>query len=141
MGAFNVTRLAAGLIGKNEPDSNGLRGVVINTSGVEAFNGTSGQVATAAAGGAINSLTYPLAADFKEQGIRVVTIAPGIFRTQLADHFPKRTEEAIANECIPAPKRFGHPDEFAHVVQSIIANPYINSTTIEMSAGLNLYMV
>lgn len=135
-----MARLGAGLIGKNEPDENGLRGIIINTSGIEAFNGTGGQVATAAACGAIHSLTRPLAEDLKHQGIRVVTIAPGIFRTQLVDHFPAEIEEVIASECIIAPNRFGHPDEFAHLVHSIVVNPFINATTIDISAGLNLDM-
>lgn len=127
-------------MGKNEPDQDGLRGVVINTSGVEAFNGAKGQVATAASAGAINCLTQPLAKDLGDQGIRVATIAPGIFRTQLADHYPLITEEAIANESTTFPHRFGYPDEFAQAVQLIIANSFLNATTIEVSAGLDLKM-
>lgn len=140
LGSFNVSRLAAGLMAMNKPDDNGLRGVIINTSGVEAFRGTGGQVAIAAASGALHSMTKPLAEDFSERGIRVVTVAPGIIRTLLCDQYPQETEEAIANECMAAPRRLGYPDEFAHVVQSIIANPYINATTIEVSGGLNLHM-
>lgn len=140
MGTFNVSRLAAGLIGKNEPDENGLRGVIVNTSGTEAWKGTSGQVAVAAATGAIHSMTKPLAVDLRESGIRVVTIAPGMIRTQLCDHFPKETEDLISNECIVSPHRLGHPDEFAYAVQMVVTNPYINATTIEVSAGLNLNM-
>lgn len=140
LGTLNVTRLAVGLIGKNEPDENGLRGVVINTSGIEAFNAVSGQVATAAAAGAVHSMTKPLAVDFGEYGIRVVSVAPGIIRTQLADHYPAEVEETISSECILAPRRLGHPDEFAHLVQSIVSNPYINATTIEVNAGLSLSM-
>lgn len=137
---MNVSRLAVGLIGENEPDDNGLRGVVINTSGIEAFNGMTGQVATAAAAGAIHSMTEPFAVDFGAQGIRVVTIAPGIIRTQLTDHYPAEVEESITSECILAPRRFGHPDEFAHLVQSIVTNPYINATTIQLTAGLNIQL-
>lgn len=138
LGTFNVTRLAVGLIGQNEPDDNGLRGVIINTSGAEAFQGTLGQSAIAAASGAIHSMTRPLAVDFGERGIRVVTIAPGFIKTPLMDYLPPETEENIASECIISPKRFGDPDEFAHVAQMIISNPYINATTIELSAGLQL---
>ncbi|XP_055309694.1 3-hydroxyacyl-CoA dehydrogenase type-2-like [Sitodiplosis mosellana] len=140
LGTLNVTRLAAGLIARNEPDENDLRGVVINTCGTEAFNAVSGQVASAAAAGAIHSFTVPLAHDLGERGIRVVSIAPGMFRTELIDQLPTETEEAITSECILAPNRLGHPDEFAHVVQSIVTNPYINATTIEISAGLSLSM-
>lgn len=140
LGTFNVSRHAVGLMALNKPDGDGLRGVIVNTSGIEARKGTLGQVATAAASGALNSMTKPLAHDFSERGIRVVTVSPGLIRTLLIDHYPKETEECIAQECIPSPRRLGYPDEFAHVVQSIIANPYINATTIDVSAGLNLNM-
>lgn len=83
-------------------------------------------------------MTRPLAKDFGTQGIRVVTIAPGLIKTPVIDYFPKDTEDAISQECIIAPNRFGEPDEFAHLVQSIVVNPYINGTTIELSAGLNI---
>lgn len=138
LGTFNVTRLAVGLIGQNEPDENGLRGVIINTSGMEAFQGTLGQTSIAAASGAIHSMTRPLAVDFGDQGIRVVSIAPGFIKTPLIDYYPPETEENIASECIISPKRFGDPDEFAHVAQMIVTNPYINATTIELSAGIQL---
>lgn len=134
-GTFNVTRLAAGLIGKNEPDENGLRGVVINTCGVEAFRGTEGQVAGSASSGAITSMEKAMASDVGVGGIRVVAIAPGIIRTELNDHFPAETNESIVNECLVAPNRMGDPDEFAQMVQSIVMNPFINATTIEISAG------
>lgn len=133
-----MTRLAVGLIGKNEPDENGLRGVVINTSGTEAFNGTLGQASIAAASGAIHSMTRPIAVDLGAQGIRVVSIAPGLIKTPLLDFIPAETAEEMYTECVIAPQRFGDPDEFAHIVQSIIANPYINATTIELSGGVLL---
>lgn len=138
MGTFNVTRLTVELINKNEPDEDGLRGVIINTGGVEGYRGTMGQTAIAAASGAIHSMTRPLAADFSEQGIRVVSIAPGFIKTPLLDYIPNDTTEAIASECIMSPKRFGDPDEYAHLVQSIVANPYINATTIQLSGGLKI---
>lgn len=137
---MNVIRLSAALMALNQPDVNGLRGVIVNTSGVEAFNGASGQVATAAASGALHSITKPLAADLASGGIRVVTIAPGLVRTPLCDHYPKEVEETIGSECILAPKRFGDPDEFAHAVQTIVTNPYLNATTIKLSAGLDFRM-
>lgn len=139
MGTLNVIRLAVGLIAQNKADDNNLRGVIINTSGSEAFYGTQGQVATAAASGAIHSLTGPLASEFAAYGIRVVTISPGLIRTPLCDHFPVEVEESIS-EILLGPHRFGHPDEYAHLVQAICANPYINATTIDLSAGLNLNM-
>lgn len=139
VGTMNVIRIAAGLIAKNSPNDSNLRGVIINTSGAEAFNGTTGQVATAAASGAINSLNEPLASEFAAYGIRVVSIAPGLIRSPLCDHFPPEVEASI-NEIVLSPQRFGHADEFAHVVQTIVTNHYINATTIDLSAGLNLNM-
>lgn len=133
-----MIRLAVELIGKNEPDIDGLRGVVINTAGMEAFQGTFGQTSIAAASGAIHSMTRPLAADLSEKGIRVVTIAPGLIKTPLIDYIPTSTLDEIHSECIMGPKRLGDPDEFAHLVQSIIQNPYVNATTIELSGGLTL---
>lgn len=133
-----MIRLTAKLFNKNEPDDDGLRGVIINTSGIEAFNGTMGQTSIAAASGAIHSMTRPLAADFSDRGIRVVSIAPGFIKTPLIDYIPADTSEEIANECILSPKRFGDPDEFAHMVQSIVTNPYINATTIQFSGGLKM---
>lgn len=133
-----MIRLSAKLFSKNEPDDDGLRGVIINTGGMEGFHGTMGQTSIAAASGAIHSMTRPLAADFSDQGIRVVSIAPGFIKTPLIDYIPADTTEEIANECIMGPKRFGDPDEFAHMVQSIVANPYINATTIQLSGGLKI---
>lgn len=133
-----MIRLTAKLFSKNEPDEDGLRGVIINTGGMEAFHGTLGQTSIAAASGAIHSMTRPLAADFSNQGIRVVSIAPGFIKTPLIDYIPADTAEEIAYECILGPKRFGDPDEFAHIVQSIVSNPYINATTIQFSGGLKI---
>lgn len=133
-----MIRLSAGLFNKNKPDDDGLRGVVINTGGMEGIHGTMGQTSIAAASGAIHSMTRPLAADFSNKGIRVVSIAPGFIKTPLIDYLPAETIEEIANECILTPKRFGDPDEFAHMVQMIIANPYLNATTIELSGGLRI---
>lgn len=133
-----MIRLSAGLIGQNEPDENGLRGVIVCTSGAEAFRGTFGQTAIAAASGAIHSMTRPLALDLSDRGIRFVSIAPVFIKTALLDYIPPETAESISTECIIAPKRFGDPDEFAHVVQSIVTNPYINATTIELSGGIQM---
>lgn len=133
-----MTRLTVALINKNEPDEDGLRGVIINTGGMEGFHGTMGQTSIAAASGAIHSMTRPLAADFSDQGIRVVSIAPGFIKTPLVDYIPTDAIDEIANECIMAPKRLGDPDEFAHLVETIIKNPYINGTTIQLSGGLKL---
>lgn len=123
---------------KNEPDYNELRGVVINTSGTDGFTGTFGRSATAAASGAIKSLTRPLAIELAESGIRVVNIATGFMKTPLNDYIPSATAEHINTQCILSPNRFGNPDEFAYLVQSIVNNPYINATTIELSGGIQM---
>lgn len=122
---------------KNEPDANGMRGVIVNTAGVEAFRGGFSKAGNAAASGAIHSMTKPFATELGEHGIRVITLAPGIISTPLNNYFPKDVEESISNDGVIAPNRFGEPDEFAHLVQSVVQNPYINGTTIELSAGLD----
>lgn len=81
-------------------------------------------------------MTLPLAKELREHNIRVVTIAPGLIKTPLIDYLPPNTIENISNECIICPRRFGQPDEYAHLAQSILLNPSINGTTIELSAGL-----
>lgn len=134
MGTFNVTRYAVGLMGENEPDESGFRGVVVNTSSTSAIQDST----SSAAAGAIRSMTRPLAVDLAEASIRVVTIAPGIINTPRNNSIPPESKEFIATENILLPRRLGDPDEFAHVVQSIIQNPYINATTIEVSGGIQL---
>ncbi|XP_031641175.1 3-hydroxyacyl-CoA dehydrogenase type-2-like [Contarinia nasturtii] len=137
-GTINVIRLTAQLFANNQPDEGGLRGVIINTSGVEAFNGIMGQTSIAAASGAIHSMTKPLAEDFARTGIRVVTISPGFIRSPMNNYFPKHLEESLGLYCVTVPNRYGNGDEFAHLVQSIVQNPYINGTTIELSGGMRM---
>lgn len=137
-GTYNVIRAAIKLIEKNEPDENGLRGVIINTAGIEGKKGHSGQVATAAASSGIIHITRPLAVQLREQGIRVVTISPGLFKTPLTDFLTPEVQETIERECFFGVNRFGDPDEFAHMVQTIILAPHINGTNIGMTCGLNV---
>ncbi|ESO85245.1 hypothetical protein LOTGIDRAFT_130874, partial [Lottia gigantea] len=136
-GTFNVTRLAVGLINANEPNSNGQKGVIINTASVAAFDGQRGQAAYAASKGAITSMALPLARDLGRQGIRVMTIAPGLFKTPLLESLP---EAAIQQLCsyIPFPSRLGHPDEYAHLVQTIIENPMLNGEVIRLDGALRM---
>lgn len=133
-GTFNVNRLAAGLLSKNEPDENGQRGVIINTSGSSAFDGIIGQSAFASSARAIASMTLPLARDLATQGIRCCTIAPGFFETDLTGPLPPDVVNFIADST-PSPKRFGKPQEYAHLVQCIIENPMLNGEVIRLDGG------
>ncbi|OTF74230.1 3-hydroxyacyl-CoA dehydrogenase type-2-like protein [Euroglyphus maynei] len=136
VGSFNVSRLAAGLIGANEP-VNGLRGVIINTASVAAFDGQIGQIAYSASKGGIVSMTLPMARDFAPHGIRVMTIAPGLFDTPLLAALPEPARKALA-ATVPCPARLGHVDEYAHLVQSIIENPMLNGEVIRLDGALRM---
>ncbi|XP_031623496.1 3-hydroxyacyl-CoA dehydrogenase type-2-like [Contarinia nasturtii] len=138
LGTINVIRLTAKLFVKNRPDDDGIRGVIVNTSGGDAFNGSFGNVTNSAACGAIHSMTKPLAIDLGTDGIRVVTIAPSFIETPMIENYSELLKESICTDSLTNPRRFGDADEFAYLVQAIILNPYINSTTIELSAGLRL---
>ena len=136
-GTFNVTRLAVGLMGANEPDANGLRGCVVNTASVAAFDGQIGQAAYSASKGAIVGMTLPIARDLAAQGIRCVTVAPGLFETPLLMSLPEKVQKYLAS-LVPAPSRLGLPDEYAHVVQSIIENPMLNGEVIRVDGALRM---
>ncbi|KAG1650973.1 3-hydroxyacyl-CoA dehydrogenase type-2 [Nymphon striatum] len=139
VGTFNVIRLAVGLMGKNEPDNDGNRGVVINTSSIAAYEGQKGQVAYSASKGAIVAMTLPLARDLASAGIRVCAIAPGLFDTPLLGDLPPKVQTYLA-QSIPFPQRLGKPDEFAHAVQFIIQNPLMNGEVIRVDGALRMTM-
>jgi NAD(P)-dependent dehydrogenase (short-subunit alcohol dehydrogenase family) len=132
-GPFNVMRLVAGLMKDNEPDGNGERGVIVNTASVAAFEGQAGQVAYAAAKGGVAAMTLPAARDLAPIGIRVCTIAPGLFAVPKAAGLP----EDIARS-VPQPSRLGFPEEFAHLVGHILDNPYLNGEVIRLDGALRL---
>jgi len=136
-GTFNVIRLAVGLMGANEPDSDNQRGVVINTASVAAFDGQIGQAAYAASKGAIVGMTLPLARDLASQGIRVNTIAPGLFDTPLLASLPEKVRAFLA-KTVPNPSRLGRPDEYAELVQSIVLNKMINGETIRIDGSIRM---
>lgn len=123
----------------NEPDADGQRGVIVNTAGSAAFDGQTGQVAQAAASGAIASMTLPLARDLGVGGIRVVTIAPGIFDTPMINYVPDDVREFLSDLTL-VPNRFGKPSEFAHLVDAIVANPLLNGVTLRLDGGLRMVM-
>lgn len=137
IGTFNVIRLAVGLIGENEPNENGERGVVINTASVAAYDGQMGQAAYSASKGAIVGMTLPIARDLASQGIRIVTIAPGLFKTPLLEALPDKVK-AFLEKSIPFPPRLGKPEEYAQLVQAIIENPVLNGETIRLDGALRM---
>lgn len=135
VGSFNVIRLGVGLMGSNEIDENGLRGVVINTSGYSAYDGQMGQAAFAASKGAIASMTLPLARDLAVQGIRHCSIAPGLFDTPSINYLPKKVKDYFADMTL-SPKRLGYPEEYANLVVSIVNNPFLNGEVIRLDGGI-----
>ncbi|KAF7386502.1 hypothetical protein HZH68_013634 [Vespula germanica] len=137
IGTFNVIRLAVGLIGENTPNENGERGVVINTASVAAYEGQIGQAAYSASKGAIVGMTLPIARDLSKQGIRIVTIAPGLFDTPLLSALPEKVRNILC-KMIPFPQRLGLPDEYAQLAQHIIENPLLNGETIRLDGALRM---
>jgi NAD(P)-dependent dehydrogenase (short-subunit alcohol dehydrogenase family) len=134
-GTFNVTRLAAAAMAKNDPDDDGQRGVVVNTGSIAGLEGQTGQVAYAAAKAAILGMTLPLARDFSVVGIRVCGIAPGTMGTPLMLSVPDQMQEKLTENII-FPKRMGRPEEFALLVESIVRNPYLNGENIRLDGAL-----
>lgn len=137
VGTFNVIRLSAGLIGQNEPDGGGQRGVIINTASIAAFEGQMGQAAYSASKAAIVGMTLPIARDLASHGIRVVTISPGLFDTPLLQGLPEDIKMFLA-KTVPFPKRLGDPEEFAQFVESIVDNPILNGEVIRLDGALRM---
>lgn len=136
-GTFNVVRLSVQLMYKNEPDKDGQRGVVINTASIAAFDGQMGQVAYSASKGAIVGMTLPLARDTAKLGIRVVTIAPGLFDTPLLGSLPTKVR-AFLMKTVPFPNRLGDPDEYAKLAQHIVENHLLNGEVIRLDGALRM---
>ena len=136
VGTFNVLRLAASAMAKNEPDD-GERGVVINTASVAAFDGQIGQVAYSASKGGIVGLTLPAARDLSKAQIRVVTIAPGTFDTPLLASLPDEMRTALA-ATIPHPSRLGRPEEFGALACHIVENSYLNGEVIRLDGSIRM---
>jgi len=136
-GTFNVIRWACHIMADNQPDAQGQRGVIINTASVAAYEGQIGQVAYAASKGAIVSMTLPLARDLSNMGVRVCAIAPGIFHTPMLAGLPAKVQTLLGN-MVPFPARLGHSDDYAHLAQSIIENPYLNGEVIRIDGALRL---
>lgn len=136
-GTFNVIRLAAKLIASGELGQDLERGVIINTSSVAAFEGQIGQAAYSASKGAIAGMTLPIARDLSSCGIRVMTIAPGLFETPLLGKLPAKVKEHLGKQA-PFPNRLGNPDEYAHLVQTIIENQMLNGEVIRLDGAIRM---
>jgi NAD(P)-dependent dehydrogenase (short-subunit alcohol dehydrogenase family) len=137
IGTFNVLRLAAAAMVANEPDAEGERGVCVNTASIAAFDGQIGQIAYAASKGGIAGMTLPAARDLARFGVRVVTIAPGLFDTPLLAALPEEARAALATT-IPFPPRLGRPEEYAHLVAHIVENTMLNGETIRLDGALRM---
>ncbi len=137
IGAFNVNRLAAEAMSRSEPLASGERGVLINTASIAAFDGQIGQAAYAASKGGVVSLTLPLARELARWGIRVMTIAPGIFDTPLLAGLPEPARQSLCQQ-VPFPPRLGRPTEFAQLARHILENEMLNGEVIRLDGALRM---
>lgn len=137
IGTFNVIRLASEQMAKNEPNEHGERGVMINTASVAAFDGQIGQAAYSASKGGVVGMTLPIARELAAYGIRVMTIAPGLFHTPMFDTLPAEARDSLG-KMVPFPQRLGYPEEYAQLVESIIANPMLNGETIRLDGAIRM---
>jgi NAD(P)-dependent dehydrogenase (short-subunit alcohol dehydrogenase family) len=137
IGMYNLLRLAAAAISENEPGKDGERGAIVMTASIAAFDGQIGQTAYAASKGGVAALTLPAARDLSGRGIRVVTVAPGLFDTPLLALLPEAARTALGDN-VPFPSRLGHPEEFAALVCSIADNVMLNGETIRLDGALRM---
>ncbi|MGO9449941.1 MAG: 3-hydroxyacyl-CoA dehydrogenase [Candidatus Binataceae bacterium] len=136
-GTFNVIRLAAAQMAKNQPNADGERGVIVNTASVAAFDGQIGQAAYSASKGGVVGMTLPIARDLASVGIRICTIAPGTFETPMLAGLPDPARKALAAQ-IPFPQRLGQPREYAALARHIIENAMLNGETIRLDGALRM---
>ena len=137
VGTFNMLRLAAAAMAQSEPDADGERGVIVNTASIAAFDGQIGQAGYAASKGGVVAMTLPIARELARSGIRVVTIAPGIFETPMMAAMSSEVQEALGKS-VPFPPRLGRPNEFAQLVGHIIENAYLNGEVIRLDGAIRM---
>ena len=137
LGSFNMIRLAAEAMCKNAPEPTGERGVMISTASVAAYDGQIGQAAYAASKGGIVGMTLPIARDLARNGIRNMTIAPGIFGTPMLFSMPKEVQDALAAS-VPFPSRLGKPEDYAKLVQQIVTNDMLNGEVIRLDGAIRM---
>lgn len=136
-GTFNLIRHAAALMAENEPLADGERGILIATASVAAFEGQIGQAAYAASKSAVAGMTLPIARELARSGIRMMTIAPGLFETPMMAGFPDHVQEALG-QSVPFPQRLGKPEEYARLAGEIIENPMLNGSVIRLDGALRM---
>ena len=137
VGSFNLGKAAAAVMADNDPDADGQRGLIINTASVAAYEGQIGQAAYAASKGGVVGLTLPLAREFARIGVRVVSIAPGIFWTPMMAGMPPEVQESLSQQ-VPFPSRLGRPEEFAQLVASVYENTMNNGTTLRLDGAIRM---
>lgn len=137
IGSFNMIRLAAEAMCRNDPEPTGERGVMISTASVAAYDGQIGQAAYAASKGGVVGMTLPIARDLARNGIRNMTIAPGIFGTPMLFGMPKEVQEALAAS-VPFPSRLGTPEDYAKLVHQIVTNEMLNGEVIRLDGAIRL---
>jgi len=137
IGTFNMIRLAAEAMAKAGPNASGERGVIVNTASVAAFDGQIGQAAYSASKAGVVGITLPIARDLSRNGIRVCTIAPGLFETPMLAGLPKEAQESLGKQ-VPFPSRLGRPVEYAHLVRSIVENEMLNGETIRLDGAIRM---
>ena len=137
VGSFNMIRLAADAMSKNEPEATGERGVMISTASVAAYDGQIGQAAYAASKGGVVGMTLPIARDLARSGIRNMTIAPGIFGTPMLFTMPQEVQDALAAS-VPFPSRLGKPEDYAKLVKSILDNDMLNGEVIRLDGAIRM---
>lgn len=137
IGTFNMIRLAAPAMSKGEPNGDGERGVIVCTASVAVEDGQIGQAAYSASKGGVAAMTLPIARELGKQGIRIVSIAPGVFETAMMQGAPAAVRDSLAAQ-IPFPSRFGRPEEFAHFVQHVIENSYFNGSLLRLDGAIRM---
>jgi len=137
IGTFNILRLAAAGMADRDPNADGERGVIINTASIAAFEGQIGQAAYAASKGGVAALTLPAAREFARMGVRVLTIAPGLFETPMLQSLPQAVQDSLA-ATLPFPSRLGRPEEYARLALSMIDNPVMNGEVVRLDSALRM---
>jgi len=137
VGTFNAIRLAAAAMAGNEPTEGGERGVIVNTASVAAFEGQIGQAAYSASKGGVVSMTLPIARELAGHGIRVATIAPGIFQTPMLAALPEGVRESLGEQ-VPFPRRLGRPEEYAALARHIVENEMLNGEVIRLDGAIRM---
>jgi NAD(P)-dependent dehydrogenase (short-subunit alcohol dehydrogenase family) len=137
IGSFNVAKAAAALMQHNTPGEDGERGVIVNTASIAAFEGQIGQAAYSASKGGVVAMTLPMAREFARIGVRVMTIAPGVFHTPMVDGMPEQVYKSLCAQ-VPYPSRLGTADEYADTVAFILRNRYMNGSTVRVDGAVRL---